>query len=284
MLRIWYGGKLFGAQVMRPPFGGRPAFTILLLGLDQPDRLNPEKGRRSDTILLARVDLATRTVRGFNIPRDTRVRLEEDGRWKKINASYQEGEIELTTSVVQNITGVIPDYYMVVDTASTEGLVDMVGGVWIDVDKRMKYVDTWQDLRIDLQKGYQKLDGNGAVGYIRFRHDATGDLARMERQQKFIRALAKQMVEPHNITRLPGVVRELRKQVLTNMRSDDLLYLANTFRDVPSSQLEFQSLPGESRTIGGVSYYLPFRDKMEELITYCFPGATIPEDALVDTL
>jgi len=284
MLRVWTGGKIFGATVVRPPFGGRTAFNILVLGLDQPDKLFPEKGRRSDTMLLARVDLMAKTVTGISIPRDTRVRLEPDGPWTKINAAYTENGITGAVDVVQAITGVMPDYYVVVDTASTKHLVDLVGGVQVDVDKRMKYDDNWQDLHIDLQPGVQTLDGEEAVGYLRFRQDVTGDLARMKRQQAFMGALAKRLVTPANLPKLPWIVRELRRQVDTDMRDDDLLYLANQMKDVPSTHLSFTSLEGESRMVRGISYFLPFREKLNELVLEAFPEAELPANPPVDTI
>ncbi len=284
LLRIWTGGEILGQRVVRPPFGGRTEINILILGLDQPDKLFPDKGRRTDTILLARVDLLAKTVAGVSIPRDTRVRTRVDGPWTKINGVYTDGGVTSVTQIVTDVTGVSPDYYLVVDTASTKSLVDLVGGVDVTVDKRMKYVDNWQDLRIDLQPGEQRLDGDQAVGFLRFRHDATGDLARMKRQQMFLSALAKQMVEPSNLPKLPWIVSELRRQVDTDMRSDDLLYLANQMKNVPSTHLTFHTLEGESRMLRGISYFIPYREKMNERVLEAFPGTTLPEDPPVGTL
>lgn len=283
-LRVFTGGTVFGVRVVRPPFGGRTAFTVLVLGLDQPDKLFPEHGRRSDTMLLARVDLMTRAVVGLSIPRDTRVRLRPDGPWAKINAAYTEGGAMGAVDVVSAITGVMPDYYVIVDTASTERLVNLVGGVQVDVDKRMKYDDNWQDLHIDLRPGEQTLDGRQAVGYLRFRHDATGDIARMGRQQKFLTALSKTLVEPANLPRLPLVIREMHNMVDTDMRDDDLLYLANQMKDTSADTMEFHSLSGESRTIRGISYFLPYGNKMREQVEEMFPGVVPPADPPVDTL
>jgi LCP family protein required for cell wall assembly len=283
-LRVWTGGTLFGQRIVRPPFAGRTEFNVLVLGLDQPDKLFPNKGRRSDTMLLAHVDLVTKTVTGVSIPRDTRVKLTERGPWTKINAAYTEGGVQGASDIVTGITGVMPDYYVVVDTASTKHLVDLVGGVVVTVDKRMKYNDNWQDLHIDLQPGRQTLDGDQAVGYVRFRHDATGDIARMKRQQMFIAALARRLVAPANLPKLPWIVAELRRQVDTNMRDDDLLFLAREMKDIPSSHLAFQSLDGESRTIRGISYFLPYREKMNERILEAFPSAMLPGDPPIDTV
>lgn len=283
-LRAINGGRLFGRQVVRAPLEGRTAVNILVLGLDQKDKLHPEEGRRSDTILLARVDTVTRSVTGVSIPRDTRVRPDLDKGWTKINGAYTEGGPHATMSLVEDITGVRPDYYLVVDTASTRRLVDLVGGVTVNVDRRMKYDDNWQDLHIDLRPGVQTLDGDKAVQYLRFRHDALGDIRRMRRQQAFLRALAERVVAPGNIPKLPWVIRELHQLIQTNLGDDDLLYLANQFRGVPADSLHLTSLEGESRTVDGISYFLPYRHKMEESLAAAFPGTVAPEKPPVDTL
>lgn len=283
LLRVWTGGQILGHRVVGPPFGGRTEFNVLILGLDQPDKLFPELGRRADTILLARVDLLAKTVSGVSVPRDTRVRAAEGKSWSKINAVYTGGGVEAMARLLEEITGVHTDYYMIVDTASTKRLVDLVGGVDVTVDKRMKYDDNWQDLHIDLRPGPQRLDGDQAVGFLRFRHDATGDIARMKRQQMFLAALADRMLEPANLPKLPWIVAELRRQVDTDMRDDDLLYLANQMKDVSSDRLSFHTLEGEGRTIKGISYILLYQQKMYERILEAFPDTTPPQDPPVDT-
>jgi LCP family protein required for cell wall assembly len=281
-LRVLTHGRLFGFQVTRPPLGGRTEFNVLILGLDQPDKLNPKLGRRTDSMLLAHVDLPTRMVTGFSIPRDTRVRFPEAKRWIKVNAAYSEGGYQASMDIVRAITGVRPDYYVVVDTSSTRNLVDLVGGVDVTVDHKMDYDDNWQDLHIHLDPGEQRLDGAHAIQFLRFRHDRTGDIARMHRQQQFVSALAKQISAPGNLPKLPWIAKELRKQVQTDMEDTDLLFLARELRGVQSSHLMFDTLEGESRTIGGADYFLPYGYKMKQTILKSFPGTLVPDDNTVD--
>lgn len=282
-LRVLTGGKLFGRQITAPPLLGRTAFNVLILGLDQPDKLFPKLGRRTDSMLLAHVDLPTKTVVGVSIPRDSRVRFPDAKSWIKVNAAYTQGGPQGSVDIVKAITGVGADYYVVVDTTSTKDLVDLVGGVDLDVDHKMDYDDNWQDLHIHLDAGQQHLDGAHAIQYLRFRHDVTGDLARMHRQQMFLRSLASQITRPANIPKLPWVMKELRKQVQTNMDDTDMLYLARELRGVPGSHLMFDTVPGESRVIGGADYYLLYATKMREMIVRAFPGVVPPSDGTVDS-
>ena len=283
ILRVVTGGTLFGVHFTDPPFRDAKKFSLLVLGLDEPDRINPDLPRRSDTILLANVDLTTKMVTGVSIPRDTRVRL-DDGNWTKINSAYSEDGVEGTRQIVKEITGVRADYYVVVDTASTAKLVDMVGGVRIDVDKRMKYDDNWGQLHINLQPGIQMLNGKQATGYLRFRHDPTGDLARIKRQQMFVRAMARRLVSAGNLTRIGPITAELKKQVKTNIKDSDLAFLAYQFKEVPGTHFEFQSLEGGFKNVRGISYLTPDHEKMNQTIKWAFPDAQIPEDQPVDTL
>ncbi|RYD07038.1 hypothetical protein N752_00215 [Desulforamulus aquiferis] len=96
---------------------------------------------------------------------------------------------------VSDLVGVDIDNYVVTNVRGFRDIVDVIGGVTLDVEKRMYYYDPFDepDLRkIDLQPGVQKLDGNKALQYVRFRSDALGDVTRTERQQKFLKALAKE--------------------------------------------------------------------------------------------
>lgn len=282
-LRVVTGGKLFGKQVTRPPLEGRTSFNVLVLGLDQPNRLNPKLPRRTDSMLLAHVDLPTKMVTGVSIPRDTRVRFVGARNWMKINAAYGEGGPQGSVDIVKQFTGVTADYFVVVDTTSTKHLVDLVGGVSVVVDKKMDYDDSWQDLHIHLKAGPQHLDGDHAIQFLRFRHDATGDIARMGRQQMFLRSLASQIARPANIPKLPWIIKELRSKVETNLDDTDLLYLAREMRNAPASHLIFETLPGESRMVGGADYFLPYGDKMRQTILQAFPGTVIPDDGAVET-
>ena len=112
------------------------------------------------------------------------------------------------------------DYYVLLDFAAFEKLVDALGGVTIDVPKRMYYVDRAQKLIIDLQPGPQRLDGRRALGYVRFRHDALGDISlvdpasgqydgRVERQLQFVRAVAREVTKPRALLRMPRLLRHM---------------------------------------------------------------------------
>jgi len=254
-----------------PPFGGKDQFTVLVLGLDQKERNNSNSPQRSDTIMLFSVDLKNRAVKGLSIPRDTLTEIPGRRHPDKINAAYAFGYAPLSIQTVSNLTGVTPDYYLVSDVGGFQTMVDLLGGVDIYVEKNMDYDDNWQDLHIHLKKGYQHLNGKQAMGYVRFRHDRLGDVGRMHRQQEFLKAVARRMLVVSNWPKLPQIIRQARSVVVdTNLLANDLIHLAKTMRGITEDHIHLQTLPGEPRTIHGVSYWIPDEEKCREVIASIF--------------
>lgn len=242
--------------VFQKPFEGRDTFTVLVLGEDETYSRNPKDKGRSDTILVAAVDLRNKRVQGLSIPRDTRIQIPGMSGFQKINASYVKGGAKLTAQCVADLLGIPIDYYIKTNIAGLKKVVDAVGGVGIDVEKNMYYVDRRGGLYINLKKGYRHLNGEKALGYVRFRHDRMGDIWRIQRQQKFLRALARQVSAPANWTKLPDVIDQMMQSVETNMTSKDLLTLARLSKDVPSEAVKMATLPGVPDSIHGISYYV----------------------------
>lgn len=253
-------------QMLRPPFGGKRFIRILVLGEDNTHKSKTTGRGLSDTIMVAAVDMDTKSVRAISIPRDTRIEISDHGA-QKINAAFPIGGPELTIQAVQSILGVGVDYYIKTDIAGLKNIVDLVGGVGIEVEKNMRYRDRRGGLYINLKKGYRHLDGDKALQYVRFRHDALGDITRIQRQQKFLRALARQMLAPGNWVHLPGLVDQIYSKgyVATNLNLKDMEALSKLARDVPPDQMEMETAPGAPENISGISYYIVDLEKTSEL-------------------
>lgn len=245
-------------DLVSPPFGGRKFVRILVLGEDNTSKMRATGRGLSDTIMVAAVDLEHRTVRGVSVPRDTRVDLPGHG-IQKINAAYPLEGANATMEAVKSVLGIDSiDYYIKTDIAGLKGIVDAVGGVGIDVEKDMHYTDRHGGLYINLKKGYRHLDGDKALQYVRFRHDALGDITRIQRQQKFLRALARQMFAPSNWPKLPAIVNEIYNKgyVDTNLNLKDIEALAKITRDITPDKVEMEMAPGVPQNIHGVSYWI----------------------------
>ena len=168
----------------------------------------------TDTIVLAQLRPGG-TLKLLSIPRDTWVTLPGWG-GSKINAANRHGGAALLVRAVQELTGLHVDSYTLLSLGALRDLTQAAGGVTLTVPADMKYDDAAGHLHIDLHAGRQHLGGAQVEGFLRFRHDALGDIGRVARQQLFLSALSAQLRSPWNLWRLPAVVGALDR----NARSD----------------------------------------------------------------
>ena len=227
---------------------------VLLMGVDRRDG---DVGR-SDTLMLAAVDEEHGRAALLSIPRDTRIEVGSYG-YDKINHAYAFGGHEMTLAAVSALVGVPITHYIMVDTSAFERIVDAVGGVDIDVEKRMYYEDPWDDdggLVIDLAPGEQHMNGAQAIKYVRYR-DGEGDIGRIGRQQHFMRALLAQLLSPQVLPRLAAVVDEVKNAVDTDLTTRQLLTLATRLKDMEAGGVSMQMVAGTPAYLGDVSYWIP---------------------------
>jgi len=237
--------RLSGLLLSR--FGGRSHVSILLVGVDK------SQGRGlADTLMVCVVQPKTGEVGVLSIPRDSRVELPGVG-IRRINAAHSIGGMPLTIETVELLLGLPTDYYVQMNVAGMVELVDAIGGVDIEVEKRMYYRDRSQDLLIDLQPGLQRLDGEQAMGYVRFRHDATGDLGRVARQRTFLRAVAGRLLAPEMVSRIPRLIDAFLDNVDTNMSPKELVALKKVLEDSGVEGIRMDTLPGEPKMVHGQS-------------------------------
>jgi LCP family protein required for cell wall assembly len=137
---------------------------ILLLGTD-------EEGGLTDVIASLRIDGGITKV--TQIPRDTYIEPEGYGP-QKVNALYPLGGTELVKRELSRKLGRPISHHVVVNLAAIRRMADALGGIEVDVPKRMNYADNTQGLVIDLQPGLQTLRGRDLEGFLRFRHDEQG--------------------------------------------------------------------------------------------------------------
>ncbi len=236
--------------------------NILLLGSDEK-----QQGQsRADTLMVVSVDLTTGKAGLLSIPRDTRVKLPGYNGYNKINAAYSYGGIDLTKEAVEELLQINVDYYLKLDYQGFVKIVDTLGGVEVNIEKDLKYVDQADDLYIDLKAGQNNLTGSEALGYVRFRHDALGDISRIERQQKFIAALVDKILTPKVILRLPQLVREYNNYIKTDIKLNKMFSLAGAINKFSINKIETEMLPGKPQYIEGISYWLPCDEEMRLLV------------------
>lgn len=199
--------------------------TILLAGTDA-------SGDRTDTIMLLNIDRKAGKLSLMSIPRDTKVNSTYTPH--KINAAYGvngsgEQGMDALMEYVSECIGFRPDGYMLIDLNVFVELVDLMGGVRFDVPCDMYYNDPTQDLYINLQAGEQKLNGEQAMGVVRFRSGyAMADLERVNVQRDFLSAALHQWVSVKNLWKLPKALSLLLDHTLTDLSTANLLWMAES--------------------------------------------------------
>ena len=215
---------------------------ILLLGTDVG-------GGNTDVIASLRVDGGTTRI--IQVPRDTYIEAEGYGP-HKINALYSLGGTELVKRELSRKLGRPITHHVVVNLAAIRRMADALGGIDVNVPKRMYYVDNSQGLYIDLQPGLQNLKGRDLEGFLRFRHDEMADIGRIERQQLALQALFRKLTKPEYLVRLPALLSAAGKDLKTDLGP---MELGGLITAMGTTELNTQRLGGRPFMQNGISYW-----------------------------
>lgn len=254
----WFDSKFFGNK--RNADSGmmvaQDKMTIMIMGVDS----RSDDVGRSDTLMVATVDPNKKEAAILSVPRDTRVKIAGHG-YDKINHAYAFGGHKLTKDSVEGLIGVPIDYYVLIDIKAFSRIIDAIGGIDIDVEKRMYYEDPYDDsdghpLVINLRPGMQHMGGETAIQYVRYR-DEEGDIGRIGRQQKFMKAVLEKLATPSIITKLPAIIQEVSSAIKTDMSVSKMISMASILKDAKEKGLKTSMVPGKPAYIDDISYWLP---------------------------
>ncbi|MEU7306038.1 LCP family protein [Streptomyces sp. NPDC007206] len=245
--------------------------NILLVGTDGRDKISEQERRRyrlggapchcTDTMMIVHVSENRDRATVVSLPRDSyaeapastdpATRRQHPAHPIRLNAAYSEGGPQLTVRTVESMTHLKIDHYLEVDFTSFMKTVDVLGGVSVCTTAPLK--DAYSGL--DLSPGTHTLNGGQALQYVRARHvDATSDLGRMRRQQRFLAALIERATSS-GVLLNPMRFRDVIRAVLGSVRADEgfgtdeLLDLGRAMRDFSPSSSEFTTVP-----IGQMNY------------------------------
>lgn len=215
--------------------------NFLLIGTDTRPG---DTGGNTDVLILLSVDNLHKRIEMMSIPRDTKV-LYPGGSDGKINHSLALGGPNLTINLVKSLLQQPVDYYALNHFVGLVDVINTLGGITINVKERMYYnTGDKQWNIIDLQPGVQNLNGVQALGFVRFRHDALGDIGRTERQQEFMTALSQKLLQPENVVKLPTLVRQFWSSIDTNLSLLELGDYAANASHYETYQVIHETLPG----------------------------------------
>ncbi len=253
------------------PVPTRPT-NILILGTDAREKF--ERGR-SDTIIIASIHPGKKRAVLISIPRDLRVKIPGYG-YNKINSAYALEGPSLTIQTVEKYSGLEIHHFAVVDFRGFARIVDALGGVTLNVEKRM--VDPRN--KIYLSPGERLLNGEEALGYVRFRKDPKGDFGRIERQQKFFRALLDKALNLSSVLKIPRLASIVSENLSTNMSVREMVSLARPFLSIKQEDVKTIMLPGEPKNIHGSSYVIPDQEKIDEIFYWVKKECTLPKEEI----
>lgn len=252
-------------------------YTFLLFGTDK-------EGTNTDTIMVVSYDVPNQRLNLMSIPRDTMVNVGWD--IKKINSVYGMRGLSGFRKHIGKLIGFVPDYYVKIDLQAFVDVVDLIGGVEFDVPIAMHYHDPYQNLNIDLDPGVQRLNGEQAMGLVRFRKSDRGaggkvsgydDVGRVSTQQAFLREMFKQCLKIKNWTKITGYVEIFEKNVESDLTLGNMLWFARQAMGLGEDGFHTVTAPGNyyasawSRSTRSMqSYVTIYAGQMVKLVNASF--------------
>jgi LCP family protein required for cell wall assembly len=295
---FWATGRFARADLTLDSAGANQPRNYLIIGSDSRDNVDPNDpsagaflgpgepaGKRSDTILLVRIDPVAGTVKMLSFPRDLWVPLSDTGQNDRINAAYGRGRQVLVDTIRKDF-GVVVNNYIEVDFRGFKDLVNALNGVPMYFDTAMRDANTGLDIE---QPGCVTLDGDQALAFARSRHlqfqdgkgrwqdDPTGDLGRITRQQIFVRRALHKALSIGLITN-PKTFFDLLNVATNSVTIDqtldrgDLNELRQRFQSLDPNDIQSFSLPVTNHTTAAGAAVLLLQDAQAQPILDIFRG------------
>jgi LCP family protein required for cell wall assembly len=205
------------------------------------------------TDVMAAVQVQNGITRVTQVPRDTYVETTDQG-VLKANALYGVMGPAAVKQEISKLMGLPIERHLKVNLAAVTKVAEALGGVEVDVAKRMVYQDHAQGLYIDLYPGRQVLKGENLEGFLRFRHDEAGDLGRMDRQRLVINELFRKLAQPAALAQLPALLKIAREDIHTDLSP---LELSQLMARLAHTKLSTDRLSGREYWENNLSYWMP---------------------------
>lgn len=244
-------------------------FYALIIG---SDARSGDTVSRSDTMMLARVDIGSGVVSLVSIPRDTMV-YNDSGGIEKINASYNYGPAA-TVRAVSELAGVDIAHYVEVSFGGLKDVVDALGGVTVNVPEDIDDAKA----KLTLSAGTQVLDGATALKYARARYSVTGgDFGRAQAQRQIVEAIAREVLASSPVE-LPNVIGKLAESVTTDLSVTEIISYALSLQGVGGLTMYTAAVPSYVYDQGGVSYVATMYDEWRAMMQRMDAGLDLSDE------
>lgn len=270
-------GFISEEDLLTPIDPGTGRINALILGVD-------DDGLRTDTVMVASLDLETSAVSILSVPRDTKLYVKNRKLTRKMTEihamSTEKGNGTIagpigTAEAVSQLTGIPINYYVEFSFDAVRNIIDTLGPVTYDVPdvegggRGMNYEDPVQDLYIHLKPGVQELDGDKILQLVRYRK-GDSDFARMERQQNVIKAVVEQKLNVSLLLKLPKLFSQMKKEINTNLSVADVKKYAQYLSKLSTGGISTYQLPGESQRLKNGWYFVCDIEATKTLISEVF--------------
>jgi polyisoprenyl-teichoic acid--peptidoglycan teichoic acid transferase len=278
---IFKDGKQEGQADYRLPL----RINLVFLGLDQTEQVEYFNRQtvtgvaRTDAIIFATVDIREREVKAITIPRDAKVPIINRGINDKINSAFKYGMqhaenddslnsteegLRYTLETIENLMGAPVDFYVTIDIDDLIKIVDLMGGVYYDVEKDIR-ADLGQG-RVLIEEGYQHLDGEHFFYYVHYRDVYGGHDDRMDRHRRILQSTFEQFRKTGNLAKIPFVFNILKDSINTNLENRHVGALVRFAGELDMEKIKFYKFEGEGMfTEYGYYFYINEAHRAEVL-------------------
>lgn len=226
----------------------------------------------ADSLMLASFNPGDKDVQIFSIPRDTYYKRSGTSGTanRKINASYGKGKADGVVKSVEGLTGVPIHYYVQIDYDAVESIVDAVGGIEVQIPQNMNYDDPADDLHIHFEKGQVIEKGSDIVKVLRWRKNnkgggyREGDLGRIKMQQEVVKLGIEKVIKGNLVMNFMKLQGPIQDNVKTNMTPKQMMFYITKASAVKSENINMQTIPGTTKNISGLSFFVANEEKMQE--------------------
>ena len=239
--------------------------SVLLMGIE--DYSTDGANGRTDSLMLITFNPKDERMKLLSIPRDTYVDIVGHGTTDKINHAHAFGGKKMTIDTVENFLDIPVDYYAAVDFDAFINIIDILGGITVDVpfdfeEKTMAPGSRW----VEFHEGPMEVDGEEALAFARMRKmDPNGDKGRAERQQEIIKAIVDKATSLSSIAKIDEIAKEIGNSIETNLHISEGLGFYKAYPNFSPSNIDQISYESHSERINGVVYEIVEQESVEEV-------------------
>lgn len=237
--------------------------SILFIGIDDSEKRGQgAENARSDALILATLNIKTKTVKTLSIPRDSYVYIPYVDREDKITHAHAYGGTIATIDSIENLLDIPVDYYVRMNFDAFIDIVDALGGVDVEVPYNLVELNEFDEKIVDLKKGLQELNGSEALALARTRKQ-DNDIERGKRQQAILKAIAEQAAKPSSILKYDNIIQAVADNTKTNMTFSEMKSLLSYLSD-GAPRIDSLYLNGSDDMSTGVYYYKLDEESVDE--------------------